>query len=56
MADHQAGPEDFELERAYQPLIGKSLEEIITDGESEWELQQDKDWVTLNSQPQWIHS
>lgn len=53
---NQPSREDFELEEAYQPLIGKSLEEIIADGESEWELQQEKDWVTLNSQPQWIHS
>lgn len=41
MADHQAGPEDFELEQAYQPLIGKSLEEVIADGESDWEKEQD---------------
>ena len=44
MTEHQASREDFELEEAYQPLMGKSLEEIIIiEGESEWEQQQEKD-------------
>jgi len=54
--NHQASREDFELEEAYQPLIGKTLEEVIAEGESDWEQQQEKDWITLNNQPQWLHS
>lgn len=56
MNQAHASKEDFELEEAYKPLMGKTLEEVIIDGESEWELQQEKDWVTLNNQPQWLHS
>jgi hypothetical protein len=54
--DHQASPEDFELEETYKPLTGRTLEEVIIDGESEWEKQQTKDYVTLNSEPQWLLS
>jgi len=56
MNHEHASKEDFELEQAYVPLIGKTLEEVIIDGESEWEQQQEKDWITLNNQPQWLHS
>jgi hypothetical protein len=56
MSGQQASREDYELEEAYQPLIGKSLEQVITEGESEWEQQQEIEWVTLNHEPQWLHS
>jgi hypothetical protein len=56
MSSQQACPEDFELDDGYEPLAVKTLEEVIADGESEWEQQQEKDWVTLNNEPQWLHS
>jgi hypothetical protein len=54
--DHQASREDFELEEAYKPLVGKTLEEVITEGESDWEKDQPQEHITLNSAPQWLVS
>ncbi len=45
ITEHQARPEDFELEQLYQPLADKTLEETVGDGESDWEKQQAKDYV-----------
>jgi len=45
ISGHQASPEDFELEQSCQPLAGKTLEETSSDGESDWEKQQAKDYV-----------
>jgi len=56
MNQNQASPKDFELDQGYQPLIGKTLEEVIANGESDWEQQQETEWVTLNNEPQWLHS
>lgn len=53
---NQASREDYELEEAYQPLIRKSLEQVICEGESEGEQQQETGWITLNNEPQWLHS
>lgn len=39
MTEHQARPEDFELEQIYQPLADETLEETISDSESDWEKQ-----------------
>jgi len=52
----QASKEDFEFELGYEPLADRTLEEVIVDGESEWEQQQEADWITLNNLPQWLHS
>jgi len=35
MNQEHASKEDFELEEAYKPLVGKTLEEVITEGESD---------------------
>jgi len=56
MSEHQAGPEDFELEEAYRPLVGKTLEEVITDGESDWEKEQAQERISVNNMPQWVDS
>lgn len=53
---NQPNREDFELEEAYVPLIGKTLEEVIIDGESDDEKQQEKVYITLNNEPQWLLS
>lgn len=51
-----ANAEDFQLEDPYGPLLGKTLEEVIANGESDWEKEQDKEWITLNNEPQWLHA
>lgn len=56
MVEHQAGPEDFELDEAHMPLVGKTLEQVIAEGESDWEKDQSQKYVTLNSAPQWVIS
>jgi len=56
MTEHQASREDFELEEAYQPLIGKSLEEVIADGESDWEKEQDQQRISVHTMPLWVAS
>lgn len=56
MSDQQASREDYELDEAYQPLVGKSLEQIITEGEADNEKQQEKVYITLNNEPQWLLS
>ena len=38
MNEQKANREDFDLEKAYEKLSTKTLEEVISDGESEWEL------------------
>lgn len=47
MNREHASKEDFELEEAYKPLMGKTLEEVIIDGESDWEQQQEKVGIRL---------
>ena len=56
MSEHQPSREDFELEEAYKPLKGKTLEEVVADGESDDEKQQEKVHITLNNEPQWLLS
>ncbi len=56
MADHQAGPGDFELDEARKPLMGKTLEEVISDGESDWEKEQAQERISVNNMPQWVDS
>lgn len=56
MVEHQAGPEDFELDEAYKPLVGKTLEEVIAEGESDDDKKQEKVYITLNNEPQWLLS
>jgi len=56
MNQEHASKEDFELEKGYLPLKGRTLEEVIIDGESDDEKKQAKDYVTLNNEPQWIAS
>jgi len=54
MVEHQAGPEDFELDEAYKPLVGKTLEEVIAEGESDDDKKQEKVYITLNNEAQWL--
>ncbi|GAI83512.1 hypothetical protein ES707_15652 [subsurface metagenome] len=42
MNQEHASKEDFELEEAYKPLVGKTLEEVITEGESDDDKKQEK--------------
>lgn len=57
MSEQQAGPEDFELDKAYQSLADKTLEEIIIEGESEWEKkEQELERISVNNMPQWVAS
>lgn len=56
MTEHQASPEDFELEEAYKPLVGKTLEEVIAEGESEWEKEQDQQRISVHTMPLWVAS
>jgi len=56
MSEHQAGPEDYYLDEARQPLIGKSLEEVIADGESDWEKEQDQQRISVHTMPLWVAS
>ncbi len=44
--NQQASREDFELDEGYKPLVGKTLEEVIIDGESDDEKKQEKAWCT----------
>ncbi|MBA7707682.1 hypothetical protein ES703_116558 [subsurface metagenome] len=54
MVEHQAAPEDFELDEAYKPLVGKTLEEVIAEGESDDDKKQEKVYITLNNEAQWL--
>lgn len=54
--NQKASPEDFELDKEYKPLMGKTLEEVVADGESDDDKKQEKVYVTLNSEPQWLLS
>ena len=56
MSGHQASPEDLELEEAYKPRVGKTLEEVIVDGESEWEKEQVQERIPVSMMPQWVAS
>ncbi|MBA7613842.1 hypothetical protein ES703_21099 [subsurface metagenome] len=56
MVEHQAGPGDFELDEAHKPLMGKTLEEVISDGESDWEKEQAQERISVNNMPQWVDS
>lgn len=49
-----AGRDDFELEDPCQPLLGKTLEEVISEGESEQEKEKPQERVSINSMPQWL--
>ena len=54
--DSVASRDDFELEDSYRPLLGRTLEEVIGDGESEEEKGKPPERISLNSMPQWIAS
>jgi len=54
--NQKAGPADFELDKEYKPLVGKTLEGVIIDGESEEDKNQEKVYITLNNEPQWLLS
>lgn len=56
MSEHQAGPEDFKLDKAYEPLADKTLEEVIAEGESPEEKEKQSERVTINNYPQWMRS
>ncbi|MBA7708169.1 hypothetical protein ES703_117061 [subsurface metagenome] len=56
MSEHQAKPEDFELDKEYLPLMGKSLEQVIAEGESDWEKEQAQERISVNNMPQWVDS
>lgn len=55
MVEHQAGPEDFELEKGYEQLADKTWEEILQEGESAWEKEQEQERVSVRM-PQYIAS
>ena len=46
--------EDFDLEVGYQHLASRTLEEVLTEGESEAEKSASPEYITINSMPQWI--
>ena len=54
--NQKASPEDFELDKEYKPLMGKTLEEIIGEGESDWEKEQAQERISINNLPQWVNS
>jgi len=56
MNQEHASKEDFELEKGYLPLKGRTLEEVIAEGESDDDKKQEKVYVTLNNEPQWLLS
>ena len=56
MSEQQAGPEDFKLDKGYEPLADKTLEEVISEGESAEEKETQTERVTVNNYPQWIRS
>jgi len=56
MSEHQAKPEDFELDKEYLPLVGKTLEQVIAEGESDWEKEQAQERISVNNMPQWVDS
>jgi len=56
MSGHQAGPEDFKLEKGYEPLATKTLEEIISEGESLEEKEKGSERITVNNFAQWLRS
>jgi hypothetical protein len=51
---NQASPEDFELEEPYQQLAQKTLEDVLVEGESAQEKEQDQERISLNSMPQLV--
>ena len=54
--DSVANREDFELEDYYRPLVGRTLEEIIVDGESDEEKGKPPERISVSSMPQWLAS
>ena len=46
--------EDFDLEVGYQHLANRTLEEVLTEGESEAEKKVSPEYITINNMPQWI--
>ncbi len=56
MNQEHASKEDFELDEAHKPLVGKTLEQVIADGESDWEKEQTQERISVNHMPQWVDS
>ncbi|MBA7562026.1 hypothetical protein ES708_03675 [subsurface metagenome] len=56
MSESQASPEDFKLDKGYEPLANKTLEEVISEGESSEEKETQTERITVNNYPQWIRS
>lgn len=56
MNQEHASKEDFQLEKAYEPLAEKSLEEILAEGESPEEKENQSERVTVNNFAQWLRS
>jgi len=56
MSEQQAGPEDFKLDKGYKALASKTLEEVISEGESLEEKEKQSERVTINNYPQWVRS
>jgi len=56
MSGQRAGPEDFKLDKGYEPLASKTLEEVISEGESLEDKDSQSERVTVNNYPQWIRS
>jgi len=54
--NQQASRGDFDLEEAYEPLKGKTLEQVITEGESDWEKEEAQERISVNNMPQWVDS
>jgi len=54
MNQEHASKEDFKLEKAYEPLADKTLEEILSEGESPEEREHQKERITINNFAQWV--
>lgn len=56
MSETQASSEDFKLDKGYEPLANKTLEEVISEGESSEEKENQSERVTVNNFAQWVRS
>jgi len=56
MTEQQASSEDFKLDKGYEPLADKTLEEIISEGESPEEKENNGERITVNNFAQWLRS
>lgn len=56
MNQEHASKENFRLDKAYEPLADRTLEEIISEGESVEEKEDESKRVTANNYPQWVRS